>query len=199
MVGMLSRFGFALVIILFGLSMPLQAQLNPIEFGFKAGVPLRDLVKVKDADADSGDHSAPFTAGGLLQLNLPIGFAIEGNALYRRPGYQIGTIQRRQSQWEFPVLVKGYPLGRNPVIQPYAGAGISFRHTSAKLADASANEGNRGLVLAAGIRNGPGRIKISPEFRFTRWFSATRLFSRLQGERAETNKNQLEFLVGITF
>lgn len=179
--------------------MPLAAQLRPIEFGFKAGVPLSELVEVKGGDAARGDHSLPFTAGGLLELNLPIGFAIEANALYKRPGYEIGALRERHSQWEFPILLKGYPLGRNPVIQPYTGAGISFRRTGAKAAGDDANQVNRGLVLAAGIRNGPGRIKIAPELRFTRWLGAARLYSGLPDGRAETGRNQLELLIGVTF
>lgn len=179
------------------LSLPLAAQMRPVELGFKAGVPLSELANVKGADAASGDDSLPFTAGGLLQLNLPIGFAIEANVLYKRPGYELGSIRSRSSQWEFPILLKGYPLGRNPVIQPYTGAGISFRHTSTS--GEGEGGGDRGLVLAAGVRNGPGRIKISPELRYTRWFGSTRLFDGLTGGRAETGKNQLEVLVGVTF
>lgn len=181
------------------LSLPLAGQLRPVELGFKAGVPLSELANVKGADTAGGDHSLPFTAGGLLQLNLPIGFAIEANVLYKRPGYELGALRERSSQWEFPFLLKGYPLGRNPVIQPYTGAGISFRHTSTNVSGGGSGEANRGLVLAAGVRNGPGRIKISPELRFTRWFGSTRLFNGPLGGRAETGQNQLEILVGVTF
>lgn len=196
---MVRRFGSLVVLLAALLSMPLAAQLRPIEFGFKAGVPLGELVEVKGGDAARGDHSLPFTAGGALELNLPIGFAIEANALYKRPGYELGTLRERHSQWEFPVLLKGYLLGRNPVIQPYTGAGISFRHTGASVSGDGSGAVNRGLVLAAGVRNGPGRIKISPELRFTRWFGSTRLYSGLPDGRAETGKNQLELLVGVTF
>ena len=177
MEGMFFRSGLMIALLAAVLSLPLAGQLRPVELGFKAGVPLSELANVKGADTAGGDHSLPFTAGGLLQLNLPIGFAIEANVLYKRPGYELGALRERSSQWEFPFLLKGYPLGRNPVIQPYTGAGISFRHTSTNVSGGGSGEANRGLVLAAGVRNGPGRIKISPELRFTRWFGSTRLFN----------------------
>ncbi|MDZ7637486.1 MAG: outer membrane beta-barrel protein [Bryobacterales bacterium] len=195
---MVNRNSISTAFLLAILSLPLAAQLRPVEFGFKAGVPLNDLVRVNEATGGT-DDTLRFTGGGLLQLNLPLGFAVEANALYKRPGFDLGTSGERVSQWEFPILAKVYPLGRNPLIQPYGAAGISFRRTFNSFNRAGGNEVDRGFVVSAGVRNGPGRVKISPEFRYTRWASGTLLGTGLGGSFAEIDKNQLEFLVGISF
>jgi hypothetical protein len=186
-------------------ALPLSAQFRVIEYGFKGGVPLNHLTQ----PGNLSDSSLRFTGGGMLQLNLPFGVAIEGDALYKRPGIK-GTVDafltspatevdERFSQWEFPVLAKVYPLGRNPLIQPYGGAGISFRHTRSAATGADQGYTDRGFVLSAGIRNGVGKIKISPELRYTRWFSTAPLMIGSRGYFAETGENQVEFLVGISF
>ena len=178
-----------------------MAQPRLIEVGFKGGVPLKNLVTTSGSIADD---SLDFTGGGVLQLNLPIGIAIEANALYKRPGYKdtessifFGPIEsKRHTQWEFPILGKFYPLGRNPLIQPYASAGLSFRRVSTSFFGGNSDAG---FVMGAGVRNGPGRVKFSPEIRYPRWFEGPALLEGTQGRNAWQTQNQLEFLVGITF
>ena len=198
----LSR-SLAFLTFLFFTLLPASAQPKLLEFGFIGGIPLTNLAQTTGS---LEDHSLRFTGGGVLQLNVPLGFALEADALYKRPGYRdpggfLGSPEssQRSSQWEFPILAKLYPLGRNPVIQPYAGAGISFRRTNVELGVADTSATDTGLVVSAGVRNGPGRVKISPEIRYTRWFDATPLALSSQGRTANINRNQLEFLVAITF
>jgi hypothetical protein len=168
----------------------------------KGGVPLNDVVKGAE------DRSGAFTFGGMASLNLPMGFAIEGNALYKRVGYSLdlsgpvgeGVVDSRSGAWEFPVLLKSYPLGRNPLIQPFLSAGLNFRSVRLALPGGdSERTRSSGLVLAVGARNGMGRIKIAPEIRYTRWRDSVVLLPLPGTSGPRLNANQVEFLVGITF
>lgn len=194
-----------LVALLFALFLaaPSFAQPKLLDIGFKVGTPLNDLVDAPE------NKTAPLSVGGVIELNLPIGFAIEGNALYKRLGYRatgdafpgIRVVDTRFNSWEFPILLKSYPLGRNPLIQPFLSAGVNFRTTGGEFIGLGGDQRvtNAGLVLAAGLRNGPGRIKISPELRYTRWNDSTRVLAGFGDVTARLNANQLEVLVGITF
>ena len=174
----------------------LSAQAKRIEYGVKGGVPLNNIVTTSGSIQDD---TYGVTAGGAIELHLPLLFSIEANAIYKRPGYWDidGTIERKRfSQWEFPIMGKVYPLGRNPAIQPYASAGMSFRRLSTSF---FGSEADAGLVTAIGVRNGPGRIKFPLELRYTRWLGETPLIQGSQGPTAWLNQNQIEFLVGLIF
>jgi hypothetical protein len=193
----------ALLFGLFHAAIPASAQPKLVEIGFKVGTPLNDLVDAPE------NKTAPLSVGGVIELNLPVGFAIEGNALYKRLGYRatdatfpgIRIYDTRFNSWEFPILLKSYPLGRNPVIQPFLSAGVNFRTTGGEFIGLGGDQRvtNTGLVLGAGLRNGPGRIKIAPELRYTRWNDSTRVLAGFTDLSARLNANQLEVLVGITF
>jgi hypothetical protein len=193
----------ALLFSLFLAATPSFAQPKLVEIGFKVGTPLNDLVDAPE------NKTAPLSVGGVLELNLPVGFAIEGNALYKRLGYRatddtfpgIRIYDTRFNSWEFPILLKSYPLGRNPVIQPFLSAGVNFRTTGGEFIGLGGDQRvtNAGFVLGAGLRNGPGRIKIAPELRYTRWNDSTRVLAGFTDISARLNANQLEVLVGITF
>jgi hypothetical protein len=170
-----------------------------LEIGFKGGVPMNDTIRGAE------DRSVPFTFGGMANLNLPLGFAVEGNALYKRVGYRLDlanadAFESRTGAWEFPILLKSYPLGRNPLLQPFLSAGLNFRSVRLDTPGmASERARSTGLVFAAGIRNGPGRIKVAPEFRYTRWGDSQVLMPIPGAGGPRLNANQLEFLVGLTF
>jgi len=189
-------------LLLLGASVPMVAQPRLLEVGVKLGTPLNDLV-----DAEQ-DNTLPLALGGMASLNLPMGFAIEGNALYKRLGFRINTnsilggqiADSRFNSWEFPVVLKAYPLGRNPLVQPFFSAGFSVRVTSGEVLGLGRNrETSTGLVLAAGLRNGPGRIKVAPEIRYTRWADRSVALTGPGGPLARLNANQLEVLLGLTF
>ena len=178
------------------------AQLRMLEIGFKGGVPLNDLVNAQQ------DRTVPFTFGGMANLNLPGGIAIEANALYKRLGFRVDSTSSvggrledsRFNSWEFPILLKSYPLGRNPLVHPFLSAGVNIRATSGEFIGLGrSRETTTGLVLAAGVRNGPGRIKLAPEIRYTRWANRPPVLSGPDGIDARLNGNQLEVLVGLTF
>lgn len=186
------------LLVIAGFAAPAQI----LELGVKVGAPLNDLVDAQQ------DRTVPFSIGGMASLNLPVGFSIEGNALYKRLGFRLdsssiagGRVEdRRFNSWEFPIMLKSYPLGRNPLVQPFVSAGLNIRTASGDFFGLRGNrETTSGLLLGAGIRNGPGRIKIAPEIRYTRWWERTPVFAGPEGVNARLNANQLEVLVGVTF
>ncbi len=185
------------------LSLPATTVCQPrlLEAGLKVGAPLNDLVDAQE------NRTIPLTGGLMAVVNLPFGFAVEGNALYKRLGFRVGSgnfpggslVDGRFSSWEFPLLLRSYPLGRNPLFQPFLSAGLNIRTTSPGFLLGRGRETTPGLVLAAGVRNGPGRVKIAPEIRYTRWSEKTSVFSGSGGAQAQLNANQLELMLGLTF
>lgn len=179
----------------------LHAQPRLLEVGMKVGAPLNDLVDAQE------DRTIPLTVGAMAVLNLPAGFAIEGNALYKRLGFRVGSgnfpggsvVDGRFSSWEFPLLLRSYPLGRNPLFQPFLSAGLNVRTTSPEFLLGRTRQTTAGLVLAAGVRNGPGRVKLAPEIRYTRWGNEAAVFTGSGGALARLNPNQLEVMLGLTF
>ncbi|MCW5965407.1 MAG: hypothetical protein KIT83_15330 [Bryobacterales bacterium] len=178
------------------------AQPRLLEAGFKVGAPLNDLVNAEQ------DRTIPLTTGLMAVVNLPLGFAVEGNALYKRLGFKIDSsslvggrpVDSRFNSWEFPILLRSYPLGRNPLFQPFLSAGLNIRATSGEVLGLGRNrQTSSGLVLAAGVRNGPGRVKLAPEIRFTRWADRPPVLTGPGGTGARLNANQLEVLLGLTF
>ncbi len=95
--------------------------LAQLSFGFLGGVPFNDLTNGKFPSvavigpAVSQTFAVPFpvflstsyngsryTLGPTVQLGLPHGFRLEGDALYRR----LGIPSQTTAQWRFPLLVQ---------------------------------------------------------------------------------------------
>ena len=197
------------LILLIFLSTSVFAQ-GPISFGVKGGVPLTDAFDV----AESGDlgyvqDNKRWTLGPMIQLNLPVGFAVEFNAMYRRLNYNSTDIEQRgvrANSWQFPLLLK-YRFGSGSV-RPYIAGGGAFQRISdikqvSRILGESDNvpelekRNSVGAVIAGGIQLGGGGLSISPEIRYTRWGSEH--FRDNLRELLRFNRNQAEFLVGITF
>jgi hypothetical protein len=181
-----------------------------LSFGVKGGVPLTDAFEV----AQSGNFgyvqdTKRWTLGPMIQLNLPVGFAVEFNAMYRRLNYNSTDIEERgvrANSWQFPLLLK-YRFGDGSV-RPYIAGGGAFQHISdikqvSRILGESENapelneRNNVGAVIAGGIQLGGGGLTISPEIRYTRWGSEN--FRDNFRELLRFNKNQAELLIGITF
>jgi hypothetical protein len=193
-----------------------------VSVGVKAGVPLTDFV-----DAAKGDHSAYFTntkrytVGPTVEFHIPARFSFEIDALYKRFGFDgqsmvadgstlTGT---RGNSWEFPILAK-FEIVPGPV-RPFVDAGASIRHiTGIKQVRQIISAGtfsivelnnppefnkdtDVGLVFGAGIALKVGRVRISPEFRYTRW-GGENLRDPVSA-LLRTQRNQGDFLVGFTF
>ncbi len=173
-------------------------------YGLLIGTPLTDVTETTTiAGINYLKNSNLLTLGPSFQVNLPAGFRVEIDALYRPVSYQIATAVTTTnvsgSQWRFPVLL-AYHVGRLPLVKPYAEGGLSFDHLM-NLEQAAALLPNQpgaivkttgaGLVLGVGADIKAPFVKISPEIRYTRQFT-----TEFEGI---SELNQAEFLVGIRF
>ncbi len=176
-------------------------------YGLLIGTPLTDVTETTTiAGINYLKNSTLFTIGPSFQVNLPAGFRVEIDALYRPVAYQIATALPGMaatnvsgSQWRFPVLLEKH-IGKYPLVRPYAEAGLSFDHLmnleqAASLLPsqpgAIVKTTDAGLVLGFGADIKVPFLKISPEIRYTRQFSSE--FAGI------SELNQAEFLVGIRF
>ena len=190
-------------------SIPVFAQ--PFSAGIKAGVPLTDPL-----DATQNplfEYNAPtqrYIIGGMAEVRLPLGLGVEFDALYRNLQYSSGpsssiSISASGSNWEFPLLLK-YRF-HFPVVRPYVDGGVAWDTITGlkeTLDQVAASPGllrntTMGYVVGAGVDIHAIFLHISPELRYARWSSPQ--ISEVQSGVTElqTNQNQLEFLVGITF
>jgi opacity protein-like surface antigen len=191
-----------------------------VSIGVKGGVPITDAV-----DAAKGATSAYFTGtkrylvGPTVEFHLPARFSIEVDALYKRIGYQYDASgpfvysKTVANSWEFPLLGK-FEILPGPV-RPFVDLGVSVRHLSGikqirqTISGASFNrvelnnavEFNKrndvGLTGGFGVAFKMGPVRISPEFRYTRWGGEN--FRDPINALLRTNRNQGDFMVGFTF
>lgn len=172
----------------------LAAQLH---VGLKGGVPLADLTETVTAP-NYRNLPPRWTLGLMVDVDLPFRLGIEVDALYRRAGYEyparvpLGTPPQtsrvKEGFWDFPVIAK-YRFGEG-AIRPYLGAGYSYRKLSDLLRPAS---GSNGFTVAAGIAVRALVVRLTPEFRYTRW-SGGDIQPAFRSAR-----NQAELLVGFSF
>ncbi len=188
---------------------------QPFSVGIKAGVPLTDFVKESsDGTFNYTSSTQRYIIGGTAELRLPLGFAVEFDALYRHLQYNASANLANvpttslsstvtASDWEFPLLLKyRFPF---PVVRPYMVGGVAWntlaglKQTIAEGAPnpfAVKNDGSTGFVLGGGIDIHAVFLHISPELRYTRWFGAP--ITAVNGV-LQSGQNQAEFLVGFTF
>lgn len=184
---------------------------NPLSVGVRVGLPFTDLV---DANSRSDVFSATrhYTFGPTVGINLPAGFGIQADALYKRfafgrPGQFIGNFPAADTtgnSWEFPVMVKWTAPGK---VAPFVNAGASFRNWSGvdQLGNFVTGQDftelddkmNVGFVAGGGLALKLGVMQISPEIRYTRW--DVNNFADGVRDVLKSNRNQAEVLVGFTF
>jgi hypothetical protein len=188
---------------------------QPIGLGIKGGVPFGDLFESQSSNADT--DTKRYIVGPMIELRLPAGLAIEGDALYTRANFSsvlsgAGSILGapfNTNAWEFPILLKKKFGGANAVAasaRPYFGVGVSFRHLSGVSGIGSFITGNEsgevdpnntGFVAGGGVEIRALFIKIAPELRFTYW--GTDHFTQGLANVFKTNKAQGQFLIGLYF
>jgi opacity protein-like surface antigen len=192
---------------------------QPFVFGVKGGVPMTDFlnnVGTPGSVFSSVTATNRYIIGPTAELRLPFGLGVEFDALYRHfgaVGNTPGLVSTVSSgAWEFPLLAKyRFPF---PIVRPYVDAGVAWDKLSgisqtgvATIAGivpsapvqpqfAVHSDTVAGFVLGGGVEIHALIVHISPEIRYTRWnaqhfTSATSL--------VESNQNQVEFLVGLTF
>jgi hypothetical protein len=156
----------------------------------KAGVPATELVMSSDHDCACAfpSRGGRFVIGPTVELRFPFGLGIEGDALYRSVRNPSG------SSWEFPILAK-YRIPVRSRVAPFALGGASFqRNEILHAVQVGPTATTTGIVFGAGVEAKMSLIRLAPEMRYARW---TGDFS-FRGANL-VHRNQLEFLVGITF
>jgi hypothetical protein len=139
-----------------------------------------------------------YVIGPQVQVNLPLGFAVEIDGLYRHFHYatsstSVGGIptisfaNAQGSSWEIPLLGK-YRL-RRPVVRPYIEAGVAWDRlaglnetitqatvllgSTSTVTTSTPNELNKltvtGFVAGGGIDLHALFMHIAPEVRYTHW------------------------------
>jgi opacity protein-like surface antigen len=198
---------------------------QPFGFGIKGGLPMNDFLDAARGQNFGFDTTTNrYIIGPMVELRLPFGLGIEANALYRHFGYSsfsstggiaatITDARTSASAWEFPLVGK-YKFKGIPLLRPYVEAGVSWDHltgltqaittTVSNIAHSSStsnpqelnHDTTRGFVLGAGIDIKALFIHITPEIRYTRW--GAKHFIDPSG-LLNSNQNQGEFLIGLTF
>jgi len=197
-----------------------------LSLGFRAGVPLSDAVWGWHLKYwEWIPESKPYTVGPAVALRLHGRLSIEVDALYKRIGYsrygtyfngQYERIKTRADSWEFPVIARYRLLSSR--IRPYFASGFSYHHISGAQSTEQAVVGgtwfvfpldrvydlqrtsNWGAIVAVGAETRLWGMDILPEIRYTRWSSD--IFRDPASPNRETvgsNRDQVEFLVGIMF
>lgn len=196
---------------------------QPLSLGIKVGVPLTDAFHA----ASTGDssyiaHTRRFLIGPTAELELPLGFSVELDVLYRSQSYR-SQLQGNSTTlsgyttsgaWEFPVMAK-YKLFHGPV-RPYVLGGLAFNRLSGVTetltctgsgctSGSSITTGTPGeldhrtsvgIVLGGGLQVNALVVKLSPEIRYTGWTLPN--FSSPSGA-FKSIQNQAEVMVGINF
>ena len=160
-------------------------------------------------------QSRQYLVGPSFEIGLPLGIGFEADAIYSRlgSGFVSGltpsttSISRyRTNSWEFPLLIKRkLPI---PLVRPFVVAGYAPRHTEETGSFRSATSGfdttperrwTHGLVVGGGIEAGIGRLRFTPQVRYTRWNKPATEVRGSQGSYIRSEQNQVQILVGISW
>jgi hypothetical protein len=189
--------------------------------GVKGGVPLLDAFE-QNTSSPFFHHSfntKRYTVGPTIEFSLPLKLFFEADALYNRLDYDstlmgVDTFTRsatRANSWQFPMLLKKeVSLAR---MQTFADLGYSLRHVTGQshivnivfpafITDRTVDSPElvhtwvNGFVVGGGLTFQSGPMKISPEFRYTRWADPN--FRSATGS-FQSSLNQADFLLGISW
>jgi hypothetical protein len=181
-----------------------SARAQPISFGVRGGFPLTGAYSTSTttfgADFEKTfSASKEYIVGPMLEVDLPFGLSVEADALYhpvqltQEIGTKAGVFNNPSTfyTWEIPVLAQ-YRFLRLALGKPYVEAGPSFR----KFIDRDSNEASSGITVGAGIEFRLLKLRLKPDFRYTRWGADT-VFAN--APYAPSNRNQVEFSAGLTY
>jgi hypothetical protein len=181
----------------------------------RGGVPITDAFEtVQGNEASYFTNTKRYVIGPAIEFHLPGRLLIGVDGLYKRLGFEFQETAAGVSaatvanSWTFPAMLK-WEFIPGPV-RPFAGIGGSLRHVSGieqvrnvlgNVTDVDPVEFNKrndvGLVFGGGLAIEVGRLRIIPEFRYTRWGSET--FRDPVRSFLRTNRNEGDFLLGLTF
>jgi hypothetical protein len=197
---------------------------QPIGVGIKVGLPLTEAFNTGSSPATSYfSDTKRYIIGPQIELRLPAGLSIELDALYTKLNFSsvggvAGSVVNAVTDadaWEFPLLLKYKFGGANAIaasVRPFVATGAAYRRltgigqvrefiTGSSQSTSNPEELRKkdgtGFVIGGGLEIRALFLRISPEFRFTRWGTAN--FREGIGNLLETNRNQGQFLVGFHF
>jgi hypothetical protein len=158
----------------------------------------------------------------MVELRLPWNLAVEVDALYHRNGFLTGNSNfagsivesERANSWEFPMLFK-YKLAV-PKVKPFVEVGLAPRTISGTISESGFAvdimtdqrtpfsrvvrtnwNGSFGIVTGGGVQFGVGRLRLSPEVRYTHWTSAPIGGTFGDGPSYYGTQEQVDVLLGI--
>jgi hypothetical protein len=184
--------------------------------GIKAGMRTIDDLK---SSGQVVSESRRYTVGPMVEFGLWHRLSMEVDMLYKRLGtsrfdnsisVNPAWSRERSDSLEFPILAK-YRLASTQ-FAPYISGGLALRfiHGSGSTTYVSAGQieefsytlhyqNSEGLVLGGGVEFRLLRTKISPEFRYTRWFNAAYSNDVSRGFFLQSAHDQAEILVGLAW
>jgi len=192
-----------LVLLLVALTAPAYAG-DFLAVGLRAGIPLTDAFDQVATPGFSFENATKrFTIGPSAEILLPFGLGFEADVLYRKTDMNVTrtdgdssvTQEKSVRVWEIPLFAKFRFPGLG--LRPFVSGGGSYRSfgTFPTLVT-NLKDSGWGFVLGGGLEIKVKRVRISPEIRFTRWGSG----EKSSGATVlKFNRNQLDFLVGVTF
>ena len=191
-----------------------------LSFGFIGGGIAAGGLDPSAQDAWEGKR---YTVGATIEMKLPAPrLSVAVNALFRRAGKRndgctFGSCfysDVRANIFEFPMLIKYRPWKCAPA-QPFVEAGPAYqwvRHGSGLLLSGLAGrtlggrfplvmpaENHVGIVAGGGVEFRAGRLRLSPEFRYTRWTSRYWESFGSRGFFTGSNLDQAEGLISVRF
>jgi len=195
---------------------PFASSGDLFSFGIKGGVPLNDAFNTATTgQINYLSNTKRFVVGPEFDVNLPAGFAVEVDALYRRLDFEsnsnLSTFEHNattSNAWDVPLLVKWRFAPMGPV-RPYVGGGATFRGLTnvhqvttfftgnALTTTGSPSELNDRFVTGFTAVAGLQLFKhVAPEIRYTRWGWDS---FRDPGSAFRSNPDQWDFMLGVTF
>jgi hypothetical protein len=175
-----------------------------LSVGIRAGVPLTDAFDATRS-AIRGFENIPkrYTIGPTLEIRLPFRLGLTADVLYKRLAYeQIEvdgvTFTHTANSWEIPVMLR-YRFGDGDT-RPFISGGPTFNKiTTDAVRDPVefVKSSSTGVALGAGVEVKALLIRITPELRYTR--KGAESFRDAVGGLLKSNRDQIEFLVGLTF
>jgi hypothetical protein len=183
---------------------------GPVLFGVRGGTELTNNGNIAGTllsgfGGPSSSHR--YEIGPTVGLRLPLGFSVEGDALFTRQALGFGqfagfsAVNTHVDTWEFPVMLK-FAAGRQ-AIAPVIGAGVSVRHLNdfrmvpSFVFTGSTSQNTVGVVAGGGVRFRVGPVAVTPELRYTRWTGNS--FAQSFLDFLPLSQNQASLLVGVTF
>ena len=136
------------LLLLIALLIPCAGMAQIVSMGLKAGIPVTEAFETANFDSGPGflrtqitytSRAKRYTIGPAVEVSLPLGLALEFDALYKRLDYNFssgvrnpfGTFHQEQhnivSRWDLPLLLK-YRVRTFGSLTPYVSAGLNTNY-----------------------------------------------------------------------